>query len=53
MNKFPSIRDRFWQLLSDFHVTAYLCGYTYNFSAIKINGVWQIDAGHGRGIVKL
>ncbi len=49
LNKYVSNRDRFWKLLSDFHVSAYVCGHTHNFSAVKIDGVWQIDAGHGRG----
>ncbi|MCD6175840.1 MAG: hypothetical protein J7K65_08780, partial [Planctomycetes bacterium] len=31
-------------------VTAYICGHTHNFSYAKINGLWQIDAGHARGI---
>ncbi|TET54000.1 MAG: hypothetical protein E3J64_02675 [Anaerolineales bacterium] len=31
-------------------VTAYICGHTHNYSAVNIDGVWQIDAGHARGL---
>jgi hypothetical protein len=31
-------------------VTAYICGHTHNASIAKINGLWQFDAGHARGI---
>jgi len=50
LNQYPENRDRFWNLLSEYSVTAYICGHTHNYSAIEINGVWQIDAGHSRGI---
>jgi len=36
--------------LKQYSVTAYLCGHTHNFSAIQIDGVWQIDVGHARGL---
>lgn len=49
LNSHPASRDRFWNLLSAKKVTAYICGHTHNFSAVKINNVWQIDAGHARG----
>jgi len=42
-------RDRFWNLLREERVTAYLCGHTHGYSAVKIDGVWQVDAGHARG----
>ncbi len=45
----PAHRDRFWQLLRDEGVTAFICGHTHNYSAKEINGVWQIDVGHARG----
>lgn len=45
----PGNRDRFWSLLAARKVTAYLCGHTHNYSAVWINGVWQIDVGHARG----
>ena len=25
------------------------CGHTHNYSAVKIDGVWQVDSGHARG----
>jgi len=36
-------------LLHERGVTAYLTGHTHTFSAVSIQGVWQIDAGHARG----
>jgi 3',5'-cyclic AMP phosphodiesterase CpdA len=45
----PAHRDRFWGLPKDRHVTAYICGHTHNASAKRIDGVWQLDAGHARG----
>ena len=50
LNLFPEHRDRFWQTLSHFGVAAYLCGHTHNFSAVQIDGVWQLDTGHARGL---
>ena len=50
LNQYPAHRDRFWSLLQAEGVTAYLCGHTHNFSAVNIGGVWQIDAGHARGL---
>ncbi len=50
LNKYPTHRDRFWALLSQYRVTAYVCGHTHNYSAKFFDGVWQIDAGHARGI---
>ena len=49
LNKYEENRDRFWNALADYGVTAYICGHTHNYSAVKINGVWQIDSGHARG----
>ncbi len=46
----PLHRDRFWQLLWDRRVVAYICGHTHNYSAVRIDGVWQLDAGHSRGL---
>jgi hypothetical protein len=40
---------RFWALLQQYQVTAYICGHSHCTSLAKINGVWQIDAGHARG----
>lgn len=43
-------RDRFWTLLQDYNVVAYLTGHTHTYSAVNLYGVWQIDAGHARGL---
>ena len=50
LNEHPENRDRFWALLRDGGVAAYICGHTHNYSAVQIDGVWQIDAGHARGL---
>ena len=50
LDQHPAHRDRFWSLLQAEGVTAYLCGHTHNFSAVDLGGVWQIDAGHARGL---
>ncbi len=50
LNQHPTNRDRFWQLLSSSGVYAYFCGHTHNYSSYYRDGVWQIDAGHARGI---
>jgi len=49
LNAYPANRDRFWNLLKNAGVIAYICGPTNNYSAVKIDGVWQIDSGHARG----
>jgi hypothetical protein len=49
LDKYPARRDRFWHLLKDEGVVAYLIGHTHNYSVVKIDGVWQVDAGHARG----
>ena len=46
----PKNNHRFQKLLRRYNITAYICGHTHNFSYTKINGIWQIDAGHARGI---
>jgi hypothetical protein len=46
----PANSHRFQQLLRAHEVTAYVCGHTHGFSFTEINGLWQIDAGHARGI---
>lgn len=50
LDQYPYNRDRFWNLLSESNSIAYLCGHTHNYSIVKINGVWQIDTGHARGL---
>jgi hypothetical protein len=49
LDQFPAHNLRFWKLLRDRGVTAFICGHTHNTSFAKINGVWQIDCGHARG----
>ncbi len=49
LNKYAANRDRFWAALKNNSVLAYFCGHTHNYSKIKIDNVWQIDAGHARG----
>ena len=46
----PARRDRFWNLLRERGVRAYICGHTHNYSAVQVDGVWQLDAGHARGL---
>ncbi len=50
LNQHPGNRDRFWNLLREKEVAAYICGHTHNYSAVDIDGVWQLDAGHARGM---
>ncbi|RKX35179.1 MAG: hypothetical protein DRP64_19510 [Verrucomicrobia bacterium] len=50
LNAHPENSHRFQQLLRKHKVTAYICGHTHNFSHANINGLWQLDAGHSRGI---
>ena len=50
LNAHPENSHRFQQLLRKHNVTAYICGHTHNFSYSNINGLWQLDAGHARGI---
>jgi len=50
LDKYPWRRDPFWDLLRERGVAAYVCGHTHNYSAVKIEGVWQLDAGHAGGL---
>ena len=50
LDQYPANRDRFWTLLEDTGVTAYVCGHTHNYSAKKFGLVWQVDSGHARGL---
>ena len=38
------------QMLRKYEVDAYFCGHTHNPSYAKINGLWQLDPGHARGL---
>lgn len=50
LNAQPEHNHRFWSLLREYDVVAYICGHSHNTSVAKINGVWQLDAGHARGL---
>ena len=50
LNGHPENNHRFQQLLKKHGVTAYICGHTHDVSYAKINGLWQFDAGHSRGV---
>ncbi|MBN2201024.1 metallophosphoesterase, partial [bacterium] len=50
LDEHPVNRDRFWALLSERGVAAYLCGHTHNTSVFDTLGVLQVDAGHSRGL---
>lgn len=46
----PENAFAFHQLLRKYDVDAYVCGHTHNTSVGKINGLWQLDPGHARGL---
>lgn len=50
LDKYPRKAFKFHQLLMKYKVVAYLCGHTHNTSYSNINGLWQFDCGHARGI---
>ena len=50
LDKYGENAFAFLQLLLRYHVTAYICGHTHSTSFGNINGLWQIDVGHSRGI---
>lgn len=50
LDQYPEARDRFWQLLQDEGVLAYIHGHTHGYSAIQLEGVWQLDAGQAMGV---
>ena len=50
LNAHPANSTRFLKLLLRHRVAAYFCGHTHNASIVNINGLWQIDAGHSRGL---
>jgi len=52
LDAYPENNQRFQELLRRYGVMAYICGHTHNFSFAKINGLWQIDAGHCRGVAE-
>jgi 3',5'-cyclic AMP phosphodiesterase CpdA len=50
LDEHPENAFRFHQLLLKHGVTAYICGHTHNTSYANLNGLWQLDAGHARGL---
>ena len=50
MNADPALRNEFVELLKRHQVTGFICGHTHNASVAKVDGIWQLDAGHARGI---
>jgi hypothetical protein len=50
LDAYPENARRFVDLLRQHHVTAYLTAHTHNTSVTNLAGVWQIDAGHARGL---
>lgn len=55
LDQVPAHRDAFWQVLVNHGVNAYLCGHTHthNLSLAEIDGVWQVDVGHARGLADI
>jgi Calcineurin-like phosphoesterase len=51
LDKYPENSFAFQQLLLKYDVTAYLCGHSHSTSFSKINGLWQLDLGHIRGMM--
>jgi len=49
LDQYPAERDRFWALLQEYHVTAYINGHTHGYSAKQFGDVWQLDAGQAMG----
>jgi len=45
LDRSPEDRDRFWELLVRYQVTAYLCGHTHSYLIQNIKNVWHIDMG--------
>jgi hypothetical protein len=46
----PENAFAFHQLMLKHGVNAFVCGHTHNTSYAKINGLWQLDPGHARGL---
>jgi hypothetical protein len=46
----PANAKRFLDLMRQYRVKAYLTSHTHNTSVTNLNGVWQIDSGHARGL---
>ena len=50
LDQYPQDRDRFWGLLQDHHVIAYIHGHTHGYHLENIEGVWQLGAGQAMGV---
>ena len=50
LNQYPEARDRFWALLQEHKVIAYVHGHTHTYSAVQVDGIWQLDAGQAMGV---
>jgi len=50
LDKYPAHRDRFWDLLKSKNVVAYIHGHTHGFSAVNVDGVWELDSAHSMGL---
>jgi 3',5'-cyclic AMP phosphodiesterase CpdA len=50
LDEHPESAFAFHQVLRKYDVDAYVCGHTHNTSYAKINGLWQLDPGHARGL---
>jgi predicted phosphodiesterase len=49
LNQYQENRDRFVELLQKYDAKAYIVGHTHNYSTVKVNNLWHMDAGHARG----
>lgn len=50
LNQYPQSRDRFWALLQAHDAVAYIHGHTHTYSAVQVDGVWELDAGQAMGV---
>jgi len=50
LNQYPEARDQFWSLLQEHGVLAYIHGHTHTYSALRVEGIWQVDAGQAMGV---
>jgi hypothetical protein len=50
LDAYPANARRFLDLMRQHRVTAYLTAHSHNTSVTNLGGVWQIDAGHARGL---
>ncbi|MFC1481724.1 metallophosphoesterase family protein [Candidatus Neomarinimicrobiota bacterium] len=53
LDRVPLQVHQFHKTMLKHSVDAYFCGDTHGTSVAKINGVWQVDVGHARGVEEL